>query len=395
MTKVLLLSNGITPDHLGGLQRYVRELATALVRAGAEVTVVARRKDPALPLRETAEDGVEIHRFAGPAKTSRLYAATYPAAAARAALAAVDAHPGHVVHTHFPLQAFPLLLRRGRPFVHTFHAPVYREIESERQGSYALPRPLEAGLVRASRRAEAAMVRRAQRIVTLSAFMRDEVVELDAAAGARVTQIAGGIDTTWFTPDGPAVGHPWAQGAGPLLFTARRLVPRTGVLELVEAMPAVLATVPDARLVLAGAGALDAALAARVEALGLQERVLLAGRVSDADLLGWYRAADLVVIPTRELEGFGLATAEALACGTPVVATPAGANGELLAPLSPRLIAGDTTPAGIARVITGALGDPGLLAGVGARARARVHPAMGWDALAARHLALYRELPAG
>ncbi|MCW2985284.1 MAG: glycosyltransferase, partial [Conexibacter sp.] len=362
MTKVLLLSNGITPDHLGGLQRYVRELASALVRAGADVTVVARRKDPDLPLRETAPDGVRIERFAGPSKASRMYAMTYPVAAARATLAAVAAHPDHVIHTHFPLQAFPLLLRRGRPFLHTFHAPVYREIAGERQGSYALPRPLEVGLVGASRRAEAAMVRRAVRIVTLSAFMRDEVGRLDAAAAARVVQLPGGIDTTHFTPDGPAVEHPWAAGDGPLLFTARRLVPRTGVGELVEAMPAILERVPAARLVIAGAGALRNAIAGRIAALGLGERVLLAGRVSDDDLLGWYRAADLVVIPTQELEGFGLTTAEALACGTPAVATPAGANGEVLGPLAPELVADGTAPADIARTVAAALADRGALA---------------------------------
>ncbi|MCW2992834.1 MAG: glycosyltransferase, partial [Conexibacter sp.] len=361
MTKVLLLSNGITPDHLGGLQRYVRELASALVRAGAEVTVVARRKDPALPLRETAEDGVRIVRFAGPAKASRLYAASYPLAAARAASAAISAHPDHVLHTHFPLQALPLLARRRRPLVHTFHAPVHREISSERQGSYALPGPLEATLVAASRRAEAAMVRRATRIVTLSAFMRAEVADLDAAAAGRVTLVPGGIDTGRFRP-GPPIAHPWASGDGPLLFTARRLVPRTGVGELVAAMPGILARAPGARLVVAGAGALGEEIAGRVAALGLAGSVLLAGRVSEEDLVGWYRAADLVVIPTQELEGFGLSTAEALACGTPVVATPAGANPELLAPLDPRLVAAGTSPEAIALTVGDALADPELLA---------------------------------
>jgi glycosyltransferase involved in cell wall biosynthesis len=388
MTKVLLLSNGITPDHLGGLQRYVRELAAALVRAGADVTVVARRKDDALPLRELAEDGVRIARFAGPSKASPLYAAQYPLAAGRAALAALAEHPDHVVHTHFPLQAFPLLLRRRRPFLHTFHAPVHREIAGERQGSYALPAPLERGLIAASRAAEAAMVRRATRIVTLSAFMRAEVQALDQRAAERVTLVPGGVDTSWFAPGSAQVARPWADDNGPVLFTARRLVPRTGVRELVEAMPAVLERVPGARLAIAGAGALREELDARVAALGLGGRVALLGRISDEDLRAWYRAADLVVIPTRELEGFGLATAEALACETPVVATPAGANGELLRPLSERLVAAGTSPWDIAAVVVSALGDPALLADVSARARAHVHPAMGWDMIAARHLEL-------
>ena len=69
----------------------------------------------------------------------------------------------------------------------------------------------------------------------------------------------------------------------------------------------------------------------------------------------WYRAADLFVLPPAPHEGFGMATLEALASGTPVVAAPVGANPELLAPLDPRLLARSAGPDDLAAAITGAL----------------------------------------
>jgi glycosyltransferase involved in cell wall biosynthesis len=393
LTKVLILSNGITPDHLGGLQRYVRELAGSLSLRDAQVTVVARRLDASLPLEETADDGVRIVRFDGPSKTSRLYAAKYPIVAAAAAERAVRRYSDHLLHSHFALQAIPLAVGR-RPFVHTFHAPVYREIASERQGSYALTPALERGLVAASRRVEAGMLRRSRTIIALSDFMRREIGVLDAAAAHRTVLVPGGIDVKRFSP-GPPIDHPWARAEdGFLLFTARRLVPRTGVGELVGAMPQILERVPNARLVIAGQGGLRDRIAAEIAERGLADHVLLAGRVSEDDLVGWYRAADLTVIPTQELEGFGLTTAEALACGTPAVGTPAGATPEILATLDPRLVSRGITTADIADAVIDIASDPAMLARVAGQVRDRVARTMSWDAIADRHLELYAEAAA-
>ena len=390
--EVLLLSNGITPDHMGGLQRYVRELAGALQRTGAaEVTVVARRRDEDLPLTEVAADGVRIVRFAGPDKRNPLYAAAYPYAATRAARAAIAARPRHVLHAHFALQAAPLALGR-RPYAYTFHAPAHREIASERAGSYALAAPLERGLVGAARVLERRVVRRAARVVTLSDYMRDQVAALDPGAGSQTTVMPGGVDTTRCTP-GAGVDHPWATDPGTfLLVTARRLVERTGVAALVNAMPTILRTIPSAKLAVIGSGPQREQIEHLISRHRLEDHVRLFGRVSDDDLVGWFRSARLVVLPTLELEGFGLATAAALACGTPVLGTPAGATPELLGPLSADLISRDTGSDAIADAITEIAGRPGALDELAARARARVHPEMGWDAIAQRHLQLYEQV---
>lgn len=384
---VLLISNAITPDRAGGLERYVRQLGTALSARGADVMILARRVDPGDPERTVDPDGVEIRRFSTPPRSNPLYALGYPLASARAVLETVSSEtPKRVVHGHYPLQALPLALRGGR-YLYTFHAPAHREIAPERQGAYALPGPAEQAAVALMRRGESRIVCKAAKVVVLSEFMRSQAAALGARADA-ISLLPGGLDGERFSP-GPPIQHPSARGAGPLLFTARRLVPRTGVLELVEAFAAIAARVPDARLAIAGRGALEQQLRARIRALGLEQRVLVLGWISDEELVGWYRAADLVVMPTQQLEGFGLTSAEALACGTPVLATPVGANPELLRRLDGSLITRDASPAAIAETALDLLDDRTRLNELAGRARASVWPALSWSNVADGYLELY------
>ena len=77
------------------------------------------------------------------------------------------------------------------------------------------------------------------------------------------------------------------------------------------------------------------------------------GFIPDTDLPTYYQAADLFVLPTLALEGFGLVTTEALSSGLPVIGTPAGATPEILGHLDPRLIAPGTTPDDLAKAILG------------------------------------------
>jgi glycosyltransferase involved in cell wall biosynthesis len=387
-----MLTNGITPDQLGGLQRYARELSSALVAQGAHVTVLTRQINREDPLAEVGSDGVVIKRFRVPSRDHPLYAALYPLAANRATASALRRLPrSTVVHVHFAMNAVAARVAR-RSYVQTFHAPMFKEIAAERSGRYRFPDVAESIAIRGFRRLERSVARGAGGHVVLSEFMREELAGLvgPARAGA-ATLLPGGLDTEYFCP-GPPVRNAFAQGAGPLLFTARRLVPRTGVLELVRAMPRVLAASPGTRLAIAGDGALRETITGDVRRLGLGESVRLLGRVPDEELRGWYRAADLFVLPTQELEGFGLATAEALSCGTAALGTPAGATSELLLPLDPRLVALDTSSDALASSIVSLLERPDALASIAALARARVHPAMGWPAVAERYLALYASI---
>jgi glycosyltransferase involved in cell wall biosynthesis len=388
-----MLTNAVAPDKLGGLERYVRELAAHLVVAGCEVSVIAKRVSATDPVEEIGADGVQIIRHAVPSKRDPSFALRYPWSVAAAVNGALrGSHGAGILHGHFPVPALVPALRRRR-YLYTLHAPVYKELLTERQGSYRLPGPVQQAAVAGLRRAERLVASRAEQVITLSEFMQNEVRVLDAAAGARSRVIAGGVDTTLFSPGSPP-GDPRVVGAAPLLFAARRLVPRTGVQQLVQAMPQIRQSFPAARLVVAGAGLQQQAIEDEVRALGLGDCVLLLGRVPQDELIEWYQRADLVVTPTQELEGFGLATAEALACGRPCLVTSIGANPEVVRELSADLVADGSSPDAIAQGVCRLVGSPGRLAELAASARAAVVPKMSWDTIVEEHLELYRRFEA-
>src|SRR5206468_3423757 len=137
-----------------------------------------------------------------------------------------------------------------------------------------------------------------------------------------------------------------------VIFCARRLVQRMGIDHLIQAMQRISARVPDAVLYIAGGGPLRSQLEQLASGLGLTRCVHFLGRVSNEDLVRWYQAADLSIVPTLTLEGFGLVTVEALACGTPVIGTPYGGTKEILEGLSGHLLFKDNSPEAMAERIS-------------------------------------------
>jgi glycosyltransferase involved in cell wall biosynthesis len=389
---VVMLTNAIAPDKLGGLERVVRELSAQLVKSGMSVTVLAKQVDPSHPLEEIGSDGVRIVRHRVPSKKSPLFAVQYPAAVARAVREQLTQFPGAILHAHYAIPALPLSFRR-RPYLYTFHAPVYREMLSERQGSYVLPQAVQRPAVASLRAAEARVLRKSSHAIVLSDYMRAELRQLDDATGEEATVIAGGIDVDRFS-DGPSVRDDWSRDADPLLFTARRFTARTGVTQLVQSMPAVLRHFPAARLAVAGDGGLRPEIESEISRLGLGERVRLLGRVSDDELLRWYRCADLTVTPTQELEGFGLTTAESMACGTPVLVTPVGANPELVRTLDRSLVAGGASADALGEAIVRVLSQPALMRELRPRVREHAVAEWSWKVVLERHQNLYSHLRA-
>src|SRR5271167_2910383 len=105
--KVVLVSNTIPPDKMGGLPRYVRELGTALAKAGCETIVLAKRADSEAPRIEDAPDGVRIIRHSVPSKRNPFFAPAYPFYSAYGVLAPLQGAqgPDTIVHAHFPVTA--------------------------------------------------------------------------------------------------------------------------------------------------------------------------------------------------------------------------------------------------------------------------------------------------
>jgi glycosyltransferase involved in cell wall biosynthesis len=161
-----------------------------------------------------------------------------------------------------------------------------------------------------------------------------------------------------------------------------------GLNHLIDALSEVRKRIPDVLLYIAGTGPLHEALQRRIDEEDLSEHVSLLGFLPEADLPFAYRAANVSVVPTVSLEGFGLITVESLAAGTPVLVTPVGGLPEVVSPLSSALVLEgsdvDHLATGMIGSLTGTLSLPSSRA---CRAYARAR--FSWPAISQQTRSVY------
>ncbi len=338
----------------GGLNRYFTDLFAALTdRPEVEVSAAAFGDAPAGGLSWGPVGGSTWQR----ART-----------AFRDVPSGASGRPA-VLDRHFALYGPPDA--RTRHLVVHFHGPW--AAESRAAGGNALA-------VGAKYALERLRARPADRFVVLSEHFRDLLVHDYRVRPDRVAVIAPGVDLDRFRP------APLPGDATPLVLCVRRLEHRMGIDVLLRAWPAVRDAHPEARLVLVGAGTAESSL--REQARGADSGVTFTGRVTDAELTGWYRRAAVTVVPSVALEGFGLIALESLAAGRAPVVTACGGLPDSVRGLDPSLI----VPPGDAGALAARL-SAALDGAVPAPDRCRAHAeTFSWAAAADRHIALYREL---
>jgi glycosyltransferase involved in cell wall biosynthesis len=327
----------------GGLERMFKALVETLPSQGVNTRgLVAGSADV------ERDSGGRVLAFADP--EARLDRRMWHARAQSRRLK--HAHAPDIVASHFALYAAPTLgVFRNTPRVVHFHGPWADEsgVDGGSRASLFARHALEKSVYR-----------RATRHIVLSQAFGNVLQERYGVKDETIRVVPGCVDVARFATRiararaRKQLGLPADR---PIVFCIRRLVARMGLEELIDAMFVVRQAVPDALLVIAGKGPLEDALVERIVVRGLENHVQLAGYVPDAKLPLWYRAADLSVVPSLALEGFGLTTIESLAAGTPVLVTPVGGLPEAVAPLSPELVfqsmGYDAIGAGIADALLG------------------------------------------
>jgi len=288
-----------------------------------------------------------------------------------------------LVASHFALYAFPVLdLVRDLPLVVHFHGPWAWEGREEAKGGLQVA--VKSWL-------ERTVYRRGARCIVLSEAFGRVLVRRYGVAPERVRVVPGGVAAERFAL--PHTRHEAREVLGwptdrPIVLSVRRLVRRMGLERLIAAMAEVRRHVPDVLLLIAGRGPLADALQAQIDALGLAQHVRLLGFVPDEQLPLAYRAADLTVVPTVALEGFGLITLESLAAGTPVLVTPVGGLPEAVRELTEALVLEEATSEALAAGLIEALtGRRPLPSDEACRAYVRAH--YDWPVIARRVKAVY------
>jgi glycosyltransferase involved in cell wall biosynthesis len=196
---------------------------------------------------------------------------------------------------------------------------------------------------------------RGRRLIVLSRAFGNELTEKYGVQEDRIRVIPGGIDTETFNDyisrheARTRLGWPTDRV---IVLAVRRHVRRMGLEALIDAAVQVSKQVPDVLFLLGGVGPISAELAQRTVDQGLAPHVKLIGRISDCDLPLAYRAADVSIVPSQALEGFGMITIESLASGTPVIVTPVGGLPEVVRPFAPECVLDGTGAEIIAATLT-------------------------------------------
>jgi glycosyltransferase involved in cell wall biosynthesis len=367
--RVLMLGMGWFPASLGGLNRYYRSLFEQLPEARGVVV-------------GPSEDAPSSINVVGPAQLPLRLLGFWRSA--RRAAVGTD-----VVDAHFALYAFAPLLTGalgGRPLVFHFHGPWAEENVSAGDSS-RVRFVLRAAL-------ERRVLRGADAHIVLSSAFRRVLLERYRVRPWDVHVWDPGVALDVFTPGDRRLARERLE-LDPSAFVAicvRRLVPRMGIDGLLDAWAEIADALPErSELLLVGDGALRESLAERAERAPLAGRVRVLGRLTDEQLIEAYRAADVAVVPSVALEGFGLIVPEAAACGTPSIVTDAGGLPEAAITLDPSLV----VPAGEVK----ALGERIEAAAQGSlptRADTRSFAeGYSWARLAERHRSLYGRLLRG
>jgi glycosyltransferase involved in cell wall biosynthesis len=354
---IVLLAEVTVEQVIGGAERVLRQQVLGLAKLGHYVRVMARA-----PFESAAPDltiGTVTERRYAVTRTSE---PAFVRSSVRNSLRVFDlmrqVSPIDIAIIHQSLAGLgPILFRYGMVsrWVYICHSLAHEEYLTRAERATTTLEGVRRRLsVRARRWIERTVIRRCHHVIVLSEFMKRQVVAAHGIAPQQIAVIPGAADPVTFHPvdDRNEIRRELKLPEGrTLMFTVRNLVPRMGLEHLLEAMTMLGEEQQNLLLLIGGEGQLRPRLEELIRSRGLQDSVQLLGFVPEEHLAKYFQASDLVVLPTLQLEGFGLVTVEALACSTPVVGTPVGAIPEVLSRVDPMLVTEGTDAVSLAHTL--------------------------------------------
>lgn len=220
-------------------------------------------------------------------------------------------------------------------------------------------------------------------IVTVSAALKDAMVRL-GADGNKISVLRNGVDLALFHPEDYSSAREALRVSGYVMASVGNLVPPKGHDMAIGA----LLRIPDATLLIAGRGAQESELRQLATRLGVGHRIRFLGVLSQVGLRKVYSAADCLVLASAR-EGWPNVLLEAMACGTPVVASRVGGVPEIVAEPAAGLMLDELSAEGVAKAVQ-CLRSHG-----GARDATRAYAErFGWEATTAGQIGIFRRIVA-
>lgn len=390
----------------GGQGVYARHLSRELARLGHSVEVIGAQPFPVLddgvPLTELPS--LDLYRSPDPFRTPKrgeyrdwidgVEVATMwtggfpePLTFSLRARRHLTARRGQfdVIHDNQTL-GYGLLGDLGAPLVTTIHHPITvdRRVDLAAAGTWRRKASIRRWY--AFTRMQRRVARRLPSVLTVSGSSQQEITEDLGVRRDRIHVVPIGADTDLWSP-APSV----AEVPGRIVTTSSADVPLKGLIHLVEALAKLRTENPGAHLVVVGRRAEDGPVAQAIERYGLDDAVRFVKGITDQELVDLVRSAQIACVPSL-YEGFSLPAAEAMATGTPLVATTGGAIPEVTGADGETCLAVPPSDAGaLAVALSRLLTDPVLRTRLGAAGRARVLARFTWKQAAIGTAERYRQ----
>lgn len=355
--KILFVADVSISRIIGGAERVLFEQTTRFAERGLDVHIMTRK----LPDHNHDQDTIQnVHEWRYPINQKNTF--SYFKTSRNNGKQLFETLHQKVkfdcINFHQPFSAFGVLkspLSQKVNKIYTCHSLSFEEFVSRN----SLPTNFRTRLwyrfnIYGRKWIENRTLEKSDQIITLSKYTRDKLYDVYNTPKDKIAIIQGGVDLNRFRPTENKIKIRQQLGIPSekiVLLTVRNQVPRMGLDNLILAMKKVMMAAPKILLVIGGEGPLMDELKALTKKLGVENIITFSGFISEEKLPDYYRMADLFVLPTQQLEGFGLVTLESLASGVPVLGTPVGGTQEILGKFNSEFLFEDSTPDSMADLI--------------------------------------------
>jgi glycosyltransferase involved in cell wall biosynthesis len=337
--RILIVSEVFYPV-IGGAGKTVYTIAESLTNKGHKVYILARKTKGTKPVEKMK--GFEVYRIVWPNNfVTQLFSFCN---IYRFVKRFLSENSLDLIICNQPFSAFSVYFAtqsRDIPNIYHFHSSWPEEFQIKKYIQdiklNSVPKILRfiifVPLAFFMRKIEGFVVTHYDKIIVVSQYSKEKLIKFYGLENIKIKKLPGFVNTEKFKPakDKLSLRNRLKIPTGCyILITARNLVERMGIDNLILAFNNLCKTYKDLYLLIVGDGRLKKSLIKLAEKLNISSLVEFTGQLEEYKLIQYLQASNLFILPTKYIEHFGLVTVEALATGIPVLGTPIGATPEIL-----------------------------------------------------------------